>query len=73
MSIIKYRPMGMSKTFDDFFENFFNQGLGEMMGADNFLSAPSVNIRDEADQYILGFRDVGPQADLGDVLPQAAG
>lgn len=53
MSIIKYRPMGMSKTFDDFFDNFFNRGLGEMMGADNFLSAPSVNIRDEEDQYTL--------------------
>ncbi|MBK7409252.1 MAG: Hsp20/alpha crystallin family protein [Saprospirales bacterium] len=53
MNIMPYRPMGMSKWVDDLFENFLNRPLSGFDSREVMFSQPSVNVREEATEFIV--------------------
>jgi HSP20 family protein len=53
MSIIPYRPFVMNKWVDDLFENLFNRSLGGFDSKEVMFSQPSVNVLEEAQEYIV--------------------
>lgn len=53
MSLIRYNDPTPVRSFNRFVEDFFNRGIGEFVGSDNFISHPSVNVKETDDNYII--------------------
>jgi HSP20 family protein len=53
MKPMPYRPLGLSKWADDIFESFFNRPLWGFDSPDVMFSQPSVNVREEAGEFII--------------------
>lgn len=52
MSIVKYNPhRPVSKTFGNFFDDFFNRNLTDMFGSDFSTNVPSVNVVETEKAY----------------------
>ena len=49
MKMTTYRPFGLNRTFDRFFDDFF----GQAMGNDHLQSQPALNVRATDDAYHL--------------------
>jgi HSP20 family protein len=53
MNVMPYRPFGMSKWVDDLFESFVNRPLAGFDSREVMFSQPSVNVREEAEAYVV--------------------
>lgn len=62
-NMIPYRPQGMSKWVDDLFDNFFNRSLAGFDSREVMFSQPSVNIREEAGEFIVEVAAPGLEKD----------
>ena len=52
MNLIKFDPM-MPRTFNNFFDNFFNRSVSDFVGSDFVMSMPSVNVVETDQGYGL--------------------
>jgi len=50
MSLVKYNKHGL-RNFDNFFDTFFNNNLTDVIGSDNNLTQPSVNVIETDDDF----------------------
>ncbi len=53
MSLVKYNSNNGLRGFDNFFDTFFNNNLTDVIGSDNNISQPSVNVIETEDDYRL--------------------
>jgi HSP20 family protein len=51
MSLVKYNSNNGLRSFDNFFDSFFNNNLTDIIGSDNNVSQPSVNVIETDDEY----------------------
>jgi len=51
MSLVKYNSNNGLRGFDNFFDAFFNNNLTDVIGSDNNISQPSVNVIETDDDY----------------------
>ena len=51
MNLVKHNSNNGLRGFDNFFDTFFNNNLTDVIGSDNNISQPSVNIVETADDY----------------------
>ncbi len=53
MSLIKYDPFAPVRSLTNVVDEFFNRGIGELVGYDHAFSVPSVNVVEKADCFLL--------------------
>jgi len=51
MGTVKYNPFVPAKAFSNLFDEFFNRGLGDFVGADSIFTQPSVNVLETKDNF----------------------
>jgi len=51
MSLVRYNSKNGLRGFDNFFDAFFNNNLTDVIGSDNNISQPSVNVIETEDDY----------------------
>ena len=51
MSLVKYHANNGLKSFDNFFDVFFNNNLTDVIGADGTVSQPSVNVIETEENF----------------------
>lgn len=52
MSLVKYNTNGNLRSFDSFFDNFFNNNMTDIIGSDERrFTQPSVNIKETEDGF----------------------
>jgi HSP20 family protein len=51
MSSVKYNSHNGLEGFENFFDTFFNNNLTDVIGSDNNISQPSVNVIETDDDY----------------------
>lgn len=51
MGTVKYNPFVPARAFTNLFDEFFNRGLGDFVGADSIFTQPSVNVLDTKDNF----------------------
>lgn len=51
-NVVKFQPLPATKFFTNgFFDEFFNRGVGEVMGNDNLVSQPAVNVSENNESF----------------------
>ncbi len=53
MSLIKYDPFAPVRSITNVVDEFFNRGIGELIGYDHAFSVPSVNVVEKPDSFML--------------------
>lgn len=53
MSLIKYDPFAPVRSLTNMVDEFFNRGIGELIGYDHAFSVPSVNVVEKPDSFML--------------------
>lgn len=53
MNNAKCQPSGYKKSNARFFDNFFNNNIGNFLGSDNFINQPSVNVMEGDDKFSI--------------------
>jgi HSP20 family protein len=53
MSLIKYDPFAPVRSLTNVVDEFFNRGIGELVGYDHAFSVPSVNVIEKPDSFLL--------------------
>ena len=53
MSLIKYDPFAPVRSFTNVVDEFFNRGIGELVGYDHAFSVPSVNVVENPQNFLL--------------------
>ena len=53
MKLVKYNPLATASSLDNLFNDFFNRNLGDVLGGDDALSTPAVNIIETDSGYRL--------------------
>jgi HSP20 family protein len=64
MSLIKYDPFAPVRSLTNVVDEFFNRGIGELVGYDHAFSVPSVNVIEKADSFLLDI--AAPGLEKGD-------
>lgn len=53
MSLIKYDPFAPVRSLTNVVDEFFNRGIGELIGYDHAFSVPSVNVVEKPDSFTI--------------------
>lgn len=53
MSLIKYDPFAPVRSITNVVDEFFNRGIGELIGYDHAFSVPSVNVVEKPDSFTI--------------------
>jgi HSP20 family protein len=53
MSLIKYDPFAPVRSLTNVVDEFFNRGIGELIGYDHAFSVPSVNVVEKSDSFTI--------------------
>ena len=53
MSLIKYDPFAPVRSLTNVVDEFFNRGIGELVGYDHAFSVPSVNVVENPQNFLL--------------------
>jgi len=53
MSLIKYDPFAPVRSLTNVVDEFFNRGIGELVGYDHAFSVPSVNVVETPQNFLL--------------------
>lgn len=53
MNLTKFNPVQPSDSIGKWIDNLFNSTLADVIGSDNTISSPSVNIMENEDHYML--------------------
>lgn len=53
MSLIKYDPFAPVRSLTNVVDEFFNRGIGELVGYDHAFSVPSVNVVENQQNFLL--------------------
>lgn len=64
MSLIKYDPFAPVRSLTNVVDEFFNRGIGELVGYDHAFSVPSVNVIEKPDSFLLDI--AAPGLEKGD-------
>ena len=64
MSLIKYDPFAPVRSLTNVVDEFFNRGIGELLGYDHAFSVPSVNVIEKPDSFLLDI--AAPGLEKGD-------
>jgi HSP20 family protein len=53
-NVVKFQPLPATKFFTNgFFDEFFNRGIGEVLGNDNLVSQPAVNVSEYPESFSI--------------------
>lgn len=53
-NVVKFQPLPATKFFTNgFFDEFFNRGIGEVLGNDNLVSQPAVNVSENHESFSI--------------------
>ncbi|MCC7465027.1 MAG: Hsp20/alpha crystallin family protein [Saprospiraceae bacterium] len=51
-NVVKFQPLPATKFFTNgFFDEFFNRGVGELIGNDSLVSQPAVNVSESTEAF----------------------
>ncbi len=53
MKLVRYNPLATASSLDNLFNDFFNRNLGHVIGGDDTLSNPAVNVIESDAGYRL--------------------